>query len=274
MRNLLGTITALVVLSAASQALAGERVMYVADFEQVKCQTSTISSPYTTFFNPGYAGGGHYKAFVRATEVGWWNVVNMELHVGGYDDTRGFRINADGSVTYGIKHRNATDDGWDWIDHNNIPGEDGTGASSEWIRVGNDLDPGIRLRPYVMAISSSGGGQGDQGPQGKAGADGAAGTAGTAGDQGAQGDQGKQGPAGDPAPCVQCQDVIDAAFDMACQMFVLQSPSSVDQFQAVADAAAAIAIVNANVCPDSHSGFAGCAEMLTDQVQAVYDDKF
>jgi hypothetical protein len=103
---------------------------------------------------------------------------------------------------------------------------------------------------------------GPQGPQGKAGA------------AGTQGDQGKLGPAGDPAPCVQCQDVIDASFDMACQMFVLQSPPSVAQFQAVVDAAVAIAIVNANVCPDSYSGFTGCAEMLTDQVQAVYDDKF
>ncbi len=98
--------------------------------------------------------------------------------------------------------------------------------------------------------------------------------AGAAGAAGAQGDQGKQGPAGDPAPCVQCQDVIDASFDLACQLFALVPPKTVDQFQDVADAAVAIAIVNANVCPDSHSGFAGCAEMVADQVQAVYDDKF
>ncbi len=118
---------------------------------------------------------------------------------------------------------------------------------------------------------------GPQGAQGKVGADGAAGAtgaAGAAGAAGAQGDQGKQGPAGDPAPCVQCQDVIDASFDLACQLFALVPPKTVDQFQDVADAAVAIAIVNANVCPDSHSGFAGCAEMVADQVQAVYDDKF
>ena len=116
---------------------------------------------------------------------------------------------------------------------------------------------------------------GPQGPQGKAGAAGAAGAAGTNGSDGSQGVQGKAGADGAAAPCVDCQTISDATFDLACALLSTTPPSSIADFQASVDAIAAVTTVGSgdNFCDPIPGGFSTCTEYINDQVQAIFDSK-
>ena len=117
--------------------------------------------------------------------------------------------------------------------------------------------------------------KGPQGPQGKVGANGAGGAAGTAGAAGDQGDQGPAGADGAAAPCVDCQAISDATFDLACALLSTNPPSSVADFQGSVDAIATVATVGSggNICDPIPGGFGTCLEYINDQVQAIYDSK-
>jgi hypothetical protein len=113
---------------------------------------------------------------------------------------------------------------------------------------------------------------GPQGPQGKAGAVGAAGNNGS---DGGQGPQGKQGDTGAAAPCVDCETLSVATFDLACALLLANPPSTVADFQGSVDAIATVAIVGSggNICDPIPGDFATCMGYINDQVQAIYDSK-
>ena len=104
---------------------------------------------------------------------------------------------------------------------------------------------------------------GPQGPQGKAG------------DQGTQGKIGADGAGGAAAPCVDCETLSVATFDLACALLAGNAPSTVSDFQSSVDAIATVATVGSggNICDPIPGGFATCLEYINDQVQGIYDAK-
>ena len=131
------------------------------------------------------------------------------------------------------------------------------------------------LEAAIDNIALTPGPQGDQGAQGKAGNDGATGTAGDNGSDGSQGPQGKQGDTGAAAPCVDCETLSVATFDLACALLLANPPSTVADFQGSVDAIATVATVGSggNICQPIPGGFGTCLEYINDQVQAIYDSK-
>ena len=99
--------------------------------------------------------------------------------------------------------------------------------------------------------------QGDAGPTGAAGADGAA------------------GPAGADAPCVECDEISDAAFALACKLLTLHQPTTVEEFRECVGTIATVSIVGSgnNICAP-HDATDACAQNIDGQVQAIFDDKF
>ncbi|HCN10031.1 MAG TPA: hypothetical protein DIT01_19060 [Lentisphaeria bacterium] len=116
---------------------------------------------------------------------------------------------------------------------------------------------------------------GPQGPQGKAGSAGSVGAAGANGADGGQGPQGKQGDTGAAAPCIDCETLSVATFDLACALLLANPPSTVSDFQGSVDAIATVAIVGSggNICDPIPGAFATCMGYINDQVQAIYDSK-
>ncbi len=113
---------------------------------------------------------------------------------------------------------------------------------------------------------------GPQGPQGTAGADGANGSDGS---QGPQGKVGANGADGADAPCVDCQTISDAAFDLACIQLEASPATTVSDFQSSVDAIATVSIVGSgnNICEPIPGGAATCMDYINDQAQAIYDSK-
>ena len=113
---------------------------------------------------------------------------------------------------------------------------------------------------------------GPQGPQGTAGADG---TNGSDGPQGPQGKVGADGADGADAPCVDCQAISDAAFDLACIQLAASPATTVSDFQSSVDAIATVSIVGSgdNICEPIPGGAATCMDYINDQAQAIYDSK-
>ncbi len=101
---------------------------------------------------------------------------------------------------------------------------------------------------------------GDQGPQGKVGADGSDGAAGSDGAD---------------APCVDCQAISDAAFDLACIQLAASPATTVSDFQSSVDAIATVSVVGSggNICEPIPGGAATCMDYINDQAQAIYDSK-
>ncbi len=110
---------------------------------------------------------------------------------------------------------------------------------------------------------------GPQGPQGKAGANG------DNGSDGGQGPQGKIGADGADAPCVDCQTISDAAFNLACIQLAASPATTVSDFQSSVEAIATVSIVGSggNICEPIPGGAATCMDYINDQAQAIYDSK-
>ena len=113
---------------------------------------------------------------------------------------------------------------------------------------------------------------GPQGPQGTAGADG---TNGSDGPQGPQGKVGADGADGADAPCIDCQAISDAAFNLACIQLAANPATTVSDFQSSVDALATVSIVGSgdNICEPIPGGAATCMDYINDQAQAIYDSK-
>ncbi|HCN10030.1 MAG TPA: hypothetical protein DIT01_19055 [Lentisphaeria bacterium] len=125
------------------------------------------------------------------------------------------------------------------------------------------------LQSQIDNVELTPGPAGDQGAQGKAGADGANGS------DGSQGPQGKAGADGANAPCVDCQAISDAAFNLACIQLAASPATTVSDFQSSVDALATVAVVGSgsNICEPIPGGAATCMDYINDQAQAIYDSK-
>ena len=116
--------------------------------------------------------------------------------------------------------------------------------------------------PSGGGAAGADGADGAQGPQGKQGDAGAAGDTGPAG---AQGDTGATGAQGDAAPCTPCDDVINAAVDLACTALGINPVTSLQELQDAAASIVATLLISANICEDTCDINAG--------IQAAIDAK-
>ncbi|HCN10029.1 MAG TPA: hypothetical protein DIT01_19050 [Lentisphaeria bacterium] len=125
------------------------------------------------------------------------------------------------------------------------------------------------LEAQIANVELTPGPAGDQGAQGKAGADGANGS------DGSQGPQGKGGADGADAPCVDCQTISDAAFDLACIQLAASPATTVSDFQSSVNAIATVSVVGSggNICEPFPGDAATCMDYINDQAQAIYDSK-
>ncbi len=97
------------------------------------------------------------------------------------------------------------------------------------------------------------------------GKQGDAGAAGDTGPAGAQGDTGATGAQGDAAPCTPCDDVINAAVDLACTALGINPVTSLQELQDAAASIVATLLISANICEDTCDINAG--------IQAAIDAK-
>ena len=147
----------------------------------------------------------------------------------------------------------------------------GAGISSSAGSSGDSGGGGVDLGPVNTALAAIEAKldnlpAGPAGPQGDAGPTGATGAAGAAGDAGA---------AGADAPCVNCDEIADAAFALACKLLTLHQPTTLEEFRDCVGTIATVSIVGSgnNICaPNDATG--ACAQDIDSQVQAIFDDKF
>ena len=119
------------------------------------------------------------------------------------------------------------------------------------------------IQDQIDSIEST---PGPQGSQGKVGSDGPVGD---------QGPQGKLGDTGAAAPCVTCETLSDATFDLATALLLADPSNTVTDFQSTVQAIGTVATVGAggNICEPIPGDFATCMEYIIDQVQTVYDSQ-
>jgi hypothetical protein len=246
MQKLLVTITAVLALGIAQQVTAvpvhfGTNVVYseCTDPPDSKCYQGPwgkICGPSGCVINP-WDGSDLTLDLPPGLYIKTWDFAEQFPHDAYPAAASHFTVNADGSVCPEVHTKT--------VQRYTLP------QVIVLTTIGN------------VECTSAGGGAGEpgeQGPQGKVG---------PAGSDGGQGAQGKVGPQGDPAPCVDCQDVANAAFDLACKLVTNNPATSIGEFTDCVDAAVSIAIVNANVC----GGTQACQDDIAGQIQAIFDAK-
>ena len=196
---------------------------------------------------------------------------------GGYGDVFyiSFKVNADGKV-----HSPAPQTPGNFtVDASGRAEIDTAGTAidvgSAYVVTQSAVDRLNDLADAIDNITLTPGPQGKQGEAGATGAGGATGAAGATGATGSQGPQGKQGDTGTAAPCVDCETLSIATFELACALMVANPPSTVVDFQSSVEAISTVATVGpgGNICDPIPGGFGTCLEYINDQVQAIYDSK-